>query len=327
MSKRKIKVGFHSPLADLITGFIQEKRACGCRYERDCQELERLDRFLCDVGLKTQKLPRHIVDQWTAKRAHEKLSNQKLRIIRIRQLAIYLRKKDVDAYIPEATKTPVNHLDFTPYIFNREELRKILAAADALAPDRRTPMRHLIMPEIFRLLYCCGMRISEVLRLTFADVDLAAGILTVRQGKFNIDRLVPLAPSMTARLQKYTTVMDQSEPSEIFFPSPRGGPYSKETVYDIFRSLLRHCGIPHGGRGKGPRLHDIRHAFAVHRLERWYREGADLGAKLPILATYMGHKNLISTQWYLRLTPEIFPDVVKRLEAFTGHVIPRRREK
>ncbi len=324
MSKREIKLRLHSPLAEWITGFIQEKRACGYRYERESQELERLDRFLCDIGLKTPELPRNVVALWTAKRAHEKSSNQKLRIVRIRQLAVYLRKQGAAAYIPEAKKTPINHSDFTPYIFNREEMGKILQAADALAPDRRTPMRHLIMPEVFRLLYCCGMRISEVLHLTVADVDLTAGIVTVHQGKFNIDRLVPLAPSMTARLQKFKAVLGQTDPPAFFFPSPRGGPYSKVTVYDVFRSLLRQCGIPHGGRGKGPRLHDIRHAFAVHRLETWYREGADLGAKLPILAAYMGHKSLISTQWYLRLTPEIFPDVVHRLEAFAGHVIPKR---
>ena len=158
-----------------------------------------------------------MVDLWTAKRAHEKSSNQKLRIIRIRQLAIYLCKQDVDAYIPEAKKTPINHLDFTPYIFSREEMGKILQAADTLTPDRRTPMRHLVMPEVFRLLYCCGMRISEVLHLTVADVDLTAGILTVHQGKFNIDRLVPLAPSMTARLQKYQALLDQTDPPVFFF--------------------------------------------------------------------------------------------------------------
>lgn len=327
MRKRKIKADFHSPLADLMTRFIQDKQACGYRYQRDSQELERLDRFLCNIGLRAVELPRHVVDQWTAKRAHEKPGNQKLRMIRVRQFALYLRRQGLDAYAPEAQKRSVTHQEFTPYIFSREEMKHILQAADSLAPDRRCPMRHLIMPEVFRLLYCCGMRVSEVLGLRVADVDLAAGILTVLEGKFNKDRLVPLAPSMTERLQRYATRMGETDPCAIFFPSPRGGPYSKETVYAIFRCLLRECGIAHGGRGKGPRLHETRHAFAVHRLETWYREGADLGAKLPILAVYMGHKSLVSTQWYLRLTPEIFPDIIRRLEAFTGHVIPRRPDK
>jgi integrase len=95
-------------------------------------------------------------------------------------------------------------------------------------------------------------------------------------------------------------------------------------LYRIFRCLLRECGIAHGGRGRGPRLHDIRHSFAVHRLERWYREGIDLSAKLPVLAAYMGHKSIRETQLYLRLTPHLFPDVCARMEQHLGHVIPRR---
>jgi integrase/recombinase XerD len=185
-------------------------------------------------------------------------------------------------------------------------------------------MRHLIMPEVFRLLYCCGMRVSEVLHLKCTDVDLATGILAVRKSKFNKDRLVPVAPSMVARLRKYAFVLGKGGASSTFFPTQVGKPYSKETVYNFFRQLLWKCGIPHEGRAKGPRLHDLRHSFAVHKLESWYRQGADLNVKLPLLAAYMGHKNLVSTQWYLHLTPEIFPEITTRLDQFAGYVIPRR---
>jgi integrase len=183
------------------------------------------------------------------------------------------------------------------------------------------------MPEIFRLLYCCGMRVSEVLHLKFSDVNLDAGILTIRKSKFNKDRLVPLAPTMTARLRKYASGLGQDRSSPVFFSKADGKPYSKGTIYYFFRQLLWKCSIPHGGRGKGPRLHDLRHSFAVHRLESWYRKGVDLGVKLPLLAAYMGHKNLISTQFYLQLTPEIFPNIVNRFEQFAGHVIPRRLDQ
>jgi integrase len=229
--------------------------------------------------------------------------------------------------VPETTKANVKHIEFTPYIFNHQQADNILQAADRTPPDSRCPMRHLIMPEVFRLLYCCGMRVSEVLRLKFSDVDLDAGILTILKSKFNKDRLVPLAPTMTARLRRYASILGEGDSSSVFFPKVDGKPYRKETVYYFFRQLLWKCNIPHGGRGKGPRLHDLRHSFAVHRLESWYRQGADLGVKLPLLAAYMGHKNLISTQWYLHLTPEIFPNIVKQLEQFAGHVIPRRLEQ
>ena len=204
-------------------------------------------------------------------------------------------------------------------------MKTLLQAVDQLPPDNRCPLRHLIMPEVFRLLYGCGMRGGEVTHLTVADVDLVAGIVTVQEGKFHKDRLVPMAPSLTARLQKYTRTLDARNPAAFFFPAPDGGPYSNQTVYGIFRRLLRECGIPHGGRGKGPRLHDLRHGFAVHRLQRWYRQGADLGTKLPVLATYMGHRSLLSTQHYLHITPEIFPQINARLDLYLGPIIPRRK--
>lgn len=327
MHEQNIKVQGYSPLFEEMEKFIQEKQAHGYKYARERLELLKLDRFLWKNGLQSPKLPREIVDQWTAKRDYEKSSNQRLRIIRIRQFALYLCRQGLDAYVPESTRA-TKCTEFIPYIFNQQQIKNILQAADNIPPDSRSPKRHLVMPEIFRLLYCCGMRVSELVRLKIADVNLDAGMLSIFKTKFNKDRLVPLAPTMTIRLRKYAaTVLNATDASSAFFPKFDGTPYSKTTIYSYFRQLIWKCNIPHGGRGKGPRLHDLRHSFAVHRLESWYRQGADLGVKLPLLATYMGHKNLVSTQWYLRLTPEIFPDIVKQLEQFAGHVIPRRLEQ
>lgn len=325
--RNNIKTKLQSPLSGLIEKFITEKQACGYRYQRECYELLRLDRFLCKIGLQTPRLTRDIVDKWTAKQIHEKPSNQRLRIIRFRQFALYLHRQGFDAYIPETIKVSVRQREFIPFIYSHRQVKNILLAVDSTQPDKCSPMRHLIMPEVFRLLYCCGMRVSEVLHLKSSDVDLDAGILTVRTGKFNKDRLIPLSSSMAARLKKYVSALDEGVSSPFFFPTRDGNPYSKETVYNFFRKLLWKCSIPHEGRSKGPRLHDLRHTFAVHKIESWYRQGADLNVKLPLLAAYMGHKNLISTQWYLHLTPEIFPDITSRLAQFAGHVIPRRIEQ
>jgi integrase/recombinase XerD len=106
----------------------------------------------------------------------------------------------------------------------------------------------------------------------------------------------------------------------------REGPFCLRTVYGLFRKLLLQCGIPHAGRGTGPRIHDLRHTFAVHTLLRWYRNGEDLDAKLPLLATYLGHQHLSGTQRYLHLTAELFPEITARLDAVFGEVIPRRIE-
>ena len=143
-----------------------------------------------------------------------------------------------------------------------EERQKFLQAVDALQPTARSPLRHLIMPEVFRLLYGCGFRVNEVLKLRVRDVDLNHGIITVRQGKFRKDRLVPPALLLVKRLRKYAAHFEKHPPNAIFFPGPSGGPFSLRTVYTLFRQLLLQCGISHGGRGKGPRIHDARHRFA-----------------------------------------------------------------
>jgi len=214
---------------------------------------------------------------------------------------------------------------FSPRILTHAEVEQLLDAVDQLTPTARSPLRHLVMPEVFRLLYGCGFRLSEVLHLRVADVDLNRGILTVRQGKFGKDRLVPPALSLVMRLQKYAAGFEARRPPDaFFFPSHHGGPWAIQTAYHLFRQLLLQCAIPHAGRSKGPRVHDLRHTFAVHCLLRWYREGADLDAKLPVLATYLGHQSLAGTQHYLHLTAEFFPEVAVRVNAAFGDVIPRR---
>jgi integrase/recombinase XerD len=324
MRERETPPTFRSPLATLMSDFIREKQSLGYKYEIGIHALRRLDRFLCRMQRTATALPREVVEHWIAPRPHEQPGTRKLRLTLVRQFALYLHRRGHEAFVPEGTERRVHTQGFTPYIFSHRQIKSLLQAADQLPPDKRCPLRHFIMPEMFRLLYGCGMRVGEVTHLTVADVDLVAGIMTVREGKFHKDRLVPMAPSLTARLREYSRTLGARNPTAWFFPAPDGGPYSNETVYGIFRRLLRECAIPHRGRGKGPRLHDIRHGFAVHRLQAWYREGVDLGAKLPILAAYMGHRSLLSTQHYLRITPEIFPEINARLDRHLGHIIPRR---
>jgi integrase len=177
---------------------------------------------------------------------------------------------------------------------------------------------------VFRLLYGCGFRVGEVLHLRVSDVDLNRGVLTVREAKFGKDRLVPPAVPLVQRLQRFAAGFGVRPTDAYFFPTLHGGPWSIGTVYHVYRELLLRCAISHAGRGKGPRLHDLRHTMAVHTLLRWYRDGADLDAKLPVLATYLGHQSVAGTQRYLHLTAELFPEITIRANAAFGDVIPRR---
>ena len=317
---------FQSVLSACLEKFLQEKHTCGYDYHEPTRILRHLDNFLVQEGLTTYELPSSIVRKWLAKKTHESARTHRQRITVTRQFSRFLLRLGYPAYVPDSTLAVRNPSTFVPRMLTDEELRKFFQAVDSLEPTARSPLRHLIMPEVFRLLFGCGFRVREVLKLRVRDVDLQQGIITVRQGKFRKDRLVPPALSLVNRLRKYAAHFENHPPDAIFFPGPGGRPYSLRTIYGLFRQLLLQCGIPHAGRGKGPRIHDARHLFAVRALRRWYRDGEDLDAKLPLLATYLGHQNLSGTQYYLHFTAELFPEITARADAAFGDVIPRRSQ-
>jgi len=317
---------FQSVLSALMEKFLQEKHACGYAYHEATRILRHLDEFLVQGGLAAYELPGCLARKWLAKKAHESARTQQQRITVFRQFSRFLLRLGYSAYVPDSTLAARNPSTFMPRMLTDEELRKFFQAVDSLEPTARSPLRHLIMPEVFRLLFGCGFRVREVLKLRVRDVDLQQGIITVRQGKFRKDRLVPPALSLVNRLRKYAAHFENHPPDAIFFPGPGGRPYSLRTIYGLFRQLLLQCGIPHAGRGKGPRIHDARHLFAVRALRRWYRDGEDLDAKLPLLATYLGHQHLSGTQYYLHFTAELFPEITARADAAFGDVIPRRSQ-
>jgi integrase/recombinase XerD len=319
--------GFHSVLAPLMNQFVQEKHACGYAYREPTRLLHRLDDFLVQERLTTLELPRSLACKWLAKKPHESARTQQPRILLVRHFSGFLLRAGYPAYVPESAWAARKPPPFVPRMLSDEELGKFFHAVDALEPTASSPLRHLVMPEIFRLLYGCGFRVGEVLKLRVRDVDLHQGIITVRQAKFRKDRLVPPTLSLMNRLRTYAEHFGKRPADAFFFPGASGSPFALRTVYTVFRKLLMQCGIAHAGRGKGPRIHDFRHLFAVHTLRRWYRNGENLDAKLPLLATYLGHQHLSGTQRYLHLTAELFPEITARLDAAFGEVIPRRIEQ
>jgi integrase len=317
---------FRSPFADLLNGFLAEKRASGYKYETAAKYLEDIDRFLLREGAPSGELPHECSKRWLAKRPEEHPNTQANRVIIMRQFAQYLRRNGGAAYIPHARYASRNSGSFVPRIFTFEEIRSLLDTIDHLKffPRGYSPLRHIVMPELFRVLYGCGLRVSEALKLRGKDVNLDDGILEIHDTKFGKHRLVPMSSAITQRLIRYRERIGHCEGNAYFFPSRDRGQYHPATIRDLFRQILSTSGIAYEGRSHGPRVHDLRHTYAVHRLIQWYREGAVLPAKIPILATYLGHRNVVSTQVYLHFVPELFPEVTKGIESSVGHVIPRR---
>jgi integrase len=318
-------IEFKSGLALWFQRFLQEKRAMGLHYVSEALLLRRLDHLLHIKGINGEELPQNIVELWLIPKSYHTPRTTAIYYTLIRQLAGFLIRNEIPAYLPAPKEGPIVRSGYVPWIFSHSDIRKLLAATDALPFCGNSPLYHRIMPEIFRLLYGCGLRVSEVNNLQVRDVDLDEGVLIIRETKGNNTRLVPVVPSMKERLNQYVQLLENRAAQAPFFPAPDGGFYSKGHIYSTFRKLLWQIGISHGGRGRGPRLHDIRHTMACHRLIKWYREGADLNTKLPILSAYLGHLHLSGTQTYLHLTAEMFPDLTQNLEqSAVNQVIPRR---
>lgn len=313
---------YSSPIHEFIEGVLSQKRAMGYKYESYARLLYKFDQFCLEYGCSEPVLTKELVVNWSQKRSYEAQATLRNRVRVVRQLAIYMNHLGAHAYILPKNTIPKGPR-YVPYIFSDQELAAFFKQTDACHVQSLAPFRHWIMPLLFRMLYGCGLRISEALNLRLQDVDLQTGVLTILDGKLNKDRLVPLSPELTARCETYVKHVHLfSDKTAYFFPAVNGQAVSRGNVYKNFRKFLWKARISHGGWGKGPRVHDFRHTFAVHCLRSWVLEGKDLTAYLPILKTYLGHHSFHDTSQYLRLTAELYPDITARVHDTFGHVIP-----
>lgn len=312
-------------LAPVYESFIQEKRAVGYQYNSEAKRLSEFSRFTLAFDFPVNELPKEIVQAWIAKKSTDSDRNQYARFSLICQFAKYMVRIGYPAYVPRPDEVGKVRQNYVPYIFSHKEVRAFFKAADAMtkSPHSIAPRRHLIMPVLFRMLYCCGLRVSEVLKLKGEDVDLEQGIITIRDSKNGKTRYVPLSDELTKICADYDKTRLVGTPdNDWFFAAPDGGRYDTRAIYNTFRTLLWEAGISHGGRGKGPRLHDFRHTFCVHSLERWVSNGLDPSVFLPRLTAYLGHSDFSSTEKYLRMTAEAFPEVSRIMQEHYGYVIP-----
>jgi integrase/recombinase XerD len=314
-------VDFESILGELISGYIEEKRAVGYKYIKDFSLLKQLDTIAINEQLVEVKLPKELVLLWTEKRPNETLSTRNGRISIVRGLAKYMVRLGYEAYIFPAAAITIDRYSYVPYIFSETELNSIFTICDSFTVSSISPNRHLILPLLFRILYGCGLRISEALNLKLKDVDLKQGTLFIRDTKFGKERIVPMAETLTERCRLYADRVHNFEScNTFFFLSPYGGRYNEGTIYKLFREILWKAGISHSGRG--PRLHDIRHSFSVHCLKKWVLNDEDLTNLLPYFPAFLGHVDLRGTQHYLRLTADLYPKIIASVEQNFSSLIP-----
>jgi len=322
-----MNTNFKGPFKDLLSDFIKFKRQMGFKYVRAAEILKSFSEFSLKLGLKEPTLSKEVADDWCKKRPHERQGKgPEQRVIALRQFALYLVSIGLNAYIPIHIQNKKSRKSkYVAYVFSHKQINKIIECSDKIYPNRRSTM-HLVMPVLVRLLYSTGMRIMEALKLQIKHVDLAKGILLVENAKFDKDRLIPLSESMLGILKKYCEAMHvRYLPDDYLFVGITREPYSHSNVYRRFRELLLQAGIPHAGRGNGPRIHDFRWTFACHTLQEASKRKVDLYAALPILSTYMGHESMQATSQYLRMTAEVYPDITDAVNAVCSYVIPEVR--
>jgi len=220
---------------------------------------------------------------------------------------------------PLPTLVPKPPQAFVPYIYSHEELRRLLEAT-SWCEHPRSKVRAYTYRALILLLYGAGLRISEALALTLNDVCLSTGVIQIRESKFYKTRLVPLGPDLVKVLIRYANQRKKdhsAQPDTPFFVSRIGNGMTRRAADAIFSQLRRHARVQrHDGGRFQPRLHDLRHSFAVHRLISWYRQGADVQRLLPQLATYLGHVHIAATQRYLTMTPELLREASQRFERY-----------
>lgn len=322
MTLRKTTPSYKGAMAPFLTGLVQEKRTVGYIYNKEASALKRFNDFCLSKEYHQPALTKEMVMLWTQKQPHENQSNRATRISLMRVLGSYMVRMGAQAFIYPKRSEPYQESTYIPYIFTYSQLSRFFEQVDQLQANANSPFRQRIYPLLFRLLYGCGLRISEALHLTLENVNLSEGLLRIVGGKTDRDRLVPMAASLVEQCHAYReSVHVQRRSNAVFFPSPKGTFLDSGTPYTVFRECLWKSGISHEGRGKGPRVHDLRHTFAVHCLKKWVIQGMDLTSTLPLLSAYMGHTGLKSTQRYLRLTAELYPDIVAAVERQFGDVV------
>jgi integrase len=317
--------GFVSPLAVKLTQFLTLKRAMGYRYREEGRVLRELDGFLNSrLRADNPVITLAIVHDYVARRGAESETTRAHRLTLIREVCRFLRLDDPRVAVPDRRSLRIVRCKFVPRVLSREEGRRFLQACAKLQPGRTSPMRSTVLGTALRILYLAGLRAGELLRLTQADVDFDAGILHIRHTKFDKSREVPLAPDLAKRLVECRTLVVEQLgaclPNTPLFPSPRGGRYSITALRGAFHQVLNAAGIDRKS-DRPIRLHDLRHSFAVLRLLLWCEQNVDLSAKLPLLATYLGHVGLASSQRYLQLTEDLMGEITRRHQARFGYLI------
>lgn len=301
-------------LRDALSDYLTIRRAVGYKLREHEWALKSFVSFLERAGAST--ITTDLALNWASDtRGGEGWKAARLSMVR--GFAAYLRTINPATEVPPTGLLLHRKHYAIPYLYSEAEIDRLLAEAATLTPARRA----MLHGTVIGLLAVTGMRISEALALDCDDVDLEAGVLTIRNTKFGKSRQVPVHPSTVEALARYERHRAELWPrpwTQSFFVSTRGNRPDKSNIEQVFRKLRRRAGLE-GARGSPkPRLHDFRHTFAVRTVIDWHRAGIDVQPRLLWLSTYLGHVEPSDTYRYLTAAPELLALAAERLETTFG---------
>ena len=302
-----------SELSGHVEDYLRLRRALGFKLERAGHLLPQLVAYLEAAGAAT--VTSELAIAWARLPAHTQPNHWAQRLAVARGFARYLRALDPATEVPPAGVFPTRRHRPTPFLWSQRDICRLLQSTRALPP----PLRAATYEALFGLLATCGMRVGEAVGLDRDDVDLRAGVITIRHAKFDRPRLVPLHPTVTEALSRYAAERDRLCPrprARAFFVSSAGTRLDRSGVAKTLRKITTSLGMR--TESVHPRAHDLRHSFAVDTLIRWQHSGLSVDEHIATLSTYLGHVSPADTYWYLSASPELMGLAAQRLHTRFG---------
>ncbi len=303
--------------------FLEVKRSAGYEYISAELILRRFDRFCFSKFPSETVLSEEIACTWATKKESEALETFKNKVTLIRQFAKYIISTGNYAYVVPKSFIP-RIPEHCSYIYTSDDLKRFFSTVDNKNYKSRFKYTYYTLPVLFRVLYCCGLRISEVLNLKVKDVDLENGILSIYKTKNNNDRLVPINEFLTTLCKEYSEKMHKysTDNNPFFYNKQYDLKFSYQTLEDLFQQIINNSNITNSKDHNGARIHAFRHTFAINCFNKWILENKDLSAYQAFLKTYMGHSSFDETTYYLKLTKSMFQNITDKSEVYLKDAIP-----
>lgn len=312
--------GFKSVFRLHLDAFYNDHRATHGTSVSLLEHLHTFDSYLFRIGFKGPYFLEEDYEKWIKTMPHNKPITVNRKTMAVRRFLTYMRSIGIECYIPKPMK-PCDS-DFVPYVFSHDEIRRIFEIADSLRINIRNRSTILMtLPVLLRILYSTGIRIGECLKIRNEDVDYVRHTINIDRNntKNRCQRIVVMRPSLETTIKQYVGYRNRlpidgiSDPKSPLIVSGTGKTPSFASIQTWFVRILKLSGIPYKSDHQGPSIHCLRHTACVHAMYNLVKSGRDMYVALPILSAYMGHRDTRGTEHYIRLTQEIYPDVIKEI--------------